>query len=218
VYVGYQAGTVIFGTGNYNTVIGSQAGLATTSPSNNTLVGYMAGSTLTTGGGNTIIGASADTGSNAIANSVVIGNGAVASKSNQCVLGSMAADLQVVESGTGHIYFGSVGSVTATTTLTWQMIKGGIIDCNPAAGQTYTFDTAVNIRDNVFGTSGTTGCEAGSTVYVLISNRSANNATIALPGAGFNNRLCSGTLSANSSRYLAVFLAASGTPTINVYG
>ena len=53
---GVNAGNSITSGGNYNTVVGDEAGTAITTGDNNTLIGYVAGDALTEGGNNTAVG------------------------------------------------------------------------------------------------------------------------------------------------------------------
>ena len=54
---GVNAGNSIASGGNYNTVVGDEAGTAITTGDDNTLIGYNAGTAVTTGQFNTLIGA-----------------------------------------------------------------------------------------------------------------------------------------------------------------
>ena len=53
---GLNAGNSIESGGNYNTVVGDEAGTAITTGDNNTLIGYVTGDAITTGGSNTAVG------------------------------------------------------------------------------------------------------------------------------------------------------------------
>ena len=58
---GVNAGNSITSGGNYNVVVGDEAGTAITTADNNTLIGYAAGDALTTGSHNTFVGENAGT-------------------------------------------------------------------------------------------------------------------------------------------------------------
>ena len=61
-------------TGNYNTLIGRNAGTSNQSGTNNTALGYNAGDALVSGSNNIIIGASADVSAATVSNEVTIGD------------------------------------------------------------------------------------------------------------------------------------------------
>jgi hypothetical protein len=74
-------------TGYYNVGVGVTAGGSITTGNQNIVIGNQAGNTLSTGGNNVLIGFQSDTiaGAN---NSIVIGRGAIATKSNSAVIGN----------------------------------------------------------------------------------------------------------------------------------
>lgn len=72
---GVNAGDAITSGGNYNTVVGDEAGTAITTADNNTAVGFEAGKAITTNGKNTYIGYQAGL-ANAGDQNVFIGHGA----------------------------------------------------------------------------------------------------------------------------------------------
>jgi hypothetical protein len=74
-------------TGSNNIVSGSFAMRNNTTGSNNTALGYSALITNTTGSNNTALGSSANVSSDALTNATAIGHGALATASNQVVLG-----------------------------------------------------------------------------------------------------------------------------------
>ena len=73
--IGENAGDAIQSGGNYNTVVGDEAGTAITTADNNTAVGFEAGKAITTNGKNTYIGYQAGL-ANAGDQNVFIGHGA----------------------------------------------------------------------------------------------------------------------------------------------
>ena len=73
--IGENAGDAIQSGGNYNTVVGDEAGTAITTADNNTAVGFEAGKAITTNGKNTYIGYQAGL-ANAGDQNVIIGHGA----------------------------------------------------------------------------------------------------------------------------------------------
>ena len=62
-------------TGDYNTAMGLQAGLALTTGTGNTFIGDEAGKTTTTGSNNTVIGRDATASSATVLNTVTLGSG-----------------------------------------------------------------------------------------------------------------------------------------------
>jgi parallel beta-helix repeat protein len=75
-------------SGNYNTANGSAALTNNTTGDYNVGVGRFAGQNITTGSYNTVIGSNADVGAGIYTNATVIGNGAIATSSNQIRLGN----------------------------------------------------------------------------------------------------------------------------------
>ena len=126
-------------TGNNNTALGYQAGLAITTGGTNTLIGYQAGNTITTGTQNVIIGNGAQIVSSNYNAGVAIGNGAITSDGGitigsgatggvaSIVLGRGAAatgaNQFVVGSATNNA--GTVTTETNTTASYWQVKVNG---------------------------------------------------------------------------------------------
>jgi hypothetical protein len=76
VRFGVNAGNSIIAGGNYNTVVGDEAGTAISTASSNTAVGYQAGYSNETGGGNTFIGNAAGLAVTTGGNNLLVGNSA----------------------------------------------------------------------------------------------------------------------------------------------
>jgi hypothetical protein len=76
VRFGVNAGNSIASGGNYNVVIGDEAGTAISTASSNTAVGYQAGYSNETGGGNTFIGNAAGLAVTTGGNNLLVGNSA----------------------------------------------------------------------------------------------------------------------------------------------
>jgi hypothetical protein len=76
VRFGVNAGNSIIAGGNYNVVIGDEAGTAISTASSNTAVGYQAGYSNETGGGNTFIGNAAGFAVTTGGNNLLVGNSA----------------------------------------------------------------------------------------------------------------------------------------------
>jgi hypothetical protein len=209
-------------TGYYNTCVGFNTAIENVGGAGNTCLGYYTGSELTSNNNNTLLGREADVpAGSAVSVSIGLGFQAVPSASYTCVIGSLTYPAKIMESDNGHVYQTDFTAYTVSTTITGAHISGGLIDCFPGAGQTYTFDTALNICATCFpSVNGYVGRAVGSTVYFLMSNRSVNAATLAITDvARTTNRLCSGVIAANSSRWFAIRLSvASATPTIVILG
>jgi hypothetical protein len=73
VGIGFESLKVVANTGNNNTALGYQSGVAVTSGASNTLLGYQAGNNLTTGGSNILIGASVAASAVGVSNELNIG-------------------------------------------------------------------------------------------------------------------------------------------------
>jgi len=75
--LGVNAGNSIASGGNYNTVVGDEAGTAITTGDNNTLIGYVAGDAISTSSGNTAVGSFAMTSMTEGADNVAVGTSAL---------------------------------------------------------------------------------------------------------------------------------------------
>lgn len=85
-FIGYNAGLAV-SSGNSNVLIGSTAGSSLNTASQNVIIGTAAGTSGTTANNNTVIGYAANI-ATASAYNIVLGSGAIASGSNQLVIGS----------------------------------------------------------------------------------------------------------------------------------
>ena len=110
VAVGYNA--LRDSTANSNTAVGSQSLLANTTGANNTAIGVNSLFTNTTGGSNTAVGLNTQSGN--FSGSLILGRDAVATASNQFVVGSTSYNA------------GSVTTATAVQTKTWDVIINGV--------------------------------------------------------------------------------------------
>jgi hypothetical protein len=115
--IGNQALNAVNTGGSCNTALGYQAGQSNTSGSNNTYIGYQAGSAgtaITTGSNNTFIGYQAQSSGTNINNSTAVGIGAIATASNQVVLGR-SSETVVIPNQINYSYTSnptlSVGSI-----------------------------------------------------------------------------------------------------------
>tara|TARA_R100000426_G_scaffold48144_1_gene35731 strand:- start:42 stop:1130 length:1089 start_codon:yes stop_codon:yes gene_type:complete len=127
---GVNAGDAIQSGGNYNTVVGDEAGTAITTADNNTAVGFEAGKAITTNGKNTYIGYQAGL-ANAGDQNVIIGHGAGSTltdgdkntfvgkySGNQDNLDLRTADNRIVLSdgdGNARLHINNNGFFTAST-------------------------------------------------------------------------------------------------------
>jgi len=99
-------------TGGCNNFIGRFAGFCNTYGTSNNFFGRYAGCTNTIGSNNTIIGNAANVVTNSLSGVIVLGTGAIATQSNQLVLGSLSNPL------TGNsILYGNLSIQTNTTAL-----------------------------------------------------------------------------------------------------
>lgn len=116
---GVNAGNSIASGGNYNVVVGDEAGTAITTGDNNTAVGYQAGDAITTGELNTVIGAGAGSGLTEANRNVAVGKDAMRANtlgSRNVAIGESALDAMNLTSATdsyniGVGYFAG-GSIT----------------------------------------------------------------------------------------------------------
>jgi len=98
--------------GTSNNFFGANAGRYNTTGSNNNFFGRYAGCTNTIGSNNTIIGNAANVVTNSLSGVIILGTGAIATQSNQLVLGSLSNPL------TGNsILYGNLSIQTNTTAL-----------------------------------------------------------------------------------------------------
>jgi hypothetical protein len=132
VRIGENAGDAIASGGNYNTVVGDEAGTAITTGDNNVAVGFEAGNANVTGGNNTLIGRSAGTAVTADSNTFVgrSSGSQVTSGANNTIVGrfqgnSGGLDIRtgsnnvVLSDGEGNLAAYRTGSSGART---WNLI------------------------------------------------------------------------------------------------
>lgn len=116
--IGASAGLNNF-TGSLNTFVGAQTGQNTTTGNGNTFIGVLAGNDNLSGSNNTIIGNDADVGANNLTFATAIGSGAIATQSNNVVLGRPADIVRVPGS------FASVGVLATNSNLA--VVGNGVI-------------------------------------------------------------------------------------------
>ena len=110
-------------TGSYNTALGYYSLFSSTGQGYNTAIGYQAGHTVLSGTYNTLLGYNADVQTNSLINSTAIGNGAIASASNQVVLGNGSVtgikvgsgSLATIGSGANMFYDNATGLIYRST-------------------------------------------------------------------------------------------------------
>ena len=93
VRFGVNAGNSIVSGGNYNVVVGDEAGTGITTGDDNTFIGYASGDATTTAGGNTAVGSSAFSTNTTGADNVAIGEAALLSNTtaaNNTAVGNSA--------------------------------------------------------------------------------------------------------------------------------
>ena len=145
---GKNAGDSIASGGNYNTLIGNEAGTAINTGDNNTVVGYQAGDAITTGGGNVAIGSGALSSGDTDSNSVAVGYNALASLN---VGGN--SNVAVGYNALTNNVSGGNNTAIGTNALTSQSTSGGASD---------THNTAVGNSAGQSVTSGTENTIVGS--------------------------------------------------------
>lgn len=102
IHIGYLSGALL-STGTNNVIIGTDAGDVATTADQSVYIGNEAGDTITTGDGNIVIGYQADLETATHNYTIVIGYQALATSSNQAVIGSAtdAAELNDIYLGQG---------------------------------------------------------------------------------------------------------------------
>ena len=114
--LGVNAGDAIVSGGNYNTVVGDEAGTAITTGDDNTFIGYASGDATTTAGGNTAVGSSAFSANTTGGDNVAIGEAALLSNttaSNNTAVGNNS--LRANTTGAENAAFGSNAASAGTT-------------------------------------------------------------------------------------------------------
>jgi hypothetical protein len=119
--IGNQALNAVNTGGSSNTALGYQAGQSNTSGSNNTYIGYQAGSAgtaITTGSNNTFIGYQAQSSGTNINNSTAVGIGAIATASNQIMIGRSTEKVYIAGNSSYSLpYIVASGSQILTATV-----------------------------------------------------------------------------------------------------
>jgi len=155
VRFGVNAGNSIVSGGNYNTVVGDEAGTAITTGDVNTFVGYSAGAATTTGGSNSGFGRLA------LANNTT--------GSNNLAVGVNA--LYLLTTGTYNTAVGNSAGAAITTGQYNTAVGGLALDANTTASN----NTAVGYASLGTNTTGTQNVALGS--YALDANTTASNNT-----------------------------------------
>ena len=135
--LGVNAGNSIIAGGNYNTVVGDEAGTAITTGDANTTVGYDAGKSITTGIYNTFLGTWSGDAHTVGYNNVAIGNNAFGSdvSSRACVaVGSSALrDMNNTDTDAYNTAVGFAAGAAITTGTHNTAIGGLALDANTTA-------------------------------------------------------------------------------------
>jgi hypothetical protein len=183
VRFGVNAGNSIIAGGNYNTVVGDEAGTAITTGDNNVLIGAFTGDALTTGTFNVAVGTSA-------LGSDILGNRSVAVGNNALTTQNPASAVDMYNVAVGY----SAGA--AVTTGTNNTLIGGLAgdaittaSYNTAVGYgalttaTVGYGTAVGFRAGLSTTTGIQNVFIGSDAGGL--NTTGTRNTFVGPDAGY---------------------------------
>lgn len=141
-------------TSGYNCILGSSClTVLTTSSGGNIAVGYNCGSTLTTGARNVLIGYQTNTTSNAQINSIALGNGALITQDNQCMIGNVDLEEIVPNSGASC----NLGSATNPfSTIIANTVSSSALVESPAYATKYDATNPSSGTANLNGISGVT--------------------------------------------------------------
>jgi hypothetical protein len=207
VRFGVNAGNSIIAGGDYNTVVGDEAGTAITTGDVNTFIGYSAGAATTTGGSNTGIGrlalATNTTGVNNLAVGVNalyllttgtyntgIGNSAgaaITTGTQNTLIGGLAGDAITTASSNTAVGY---NALTANTTGAANVAVGsGSLGANTTANN----NTAVGTSSLLANTTGTSNVALGTNA--LGANTTASNNT----GLGFRALFVNTTGASNTA-------------------
>jgi len=160
VRVGVNAGNSIASGGNYNTVVGDEAGTAISTGDNNSLIGYVAGDAITTGGSNTAVGAYAMTTLTTGTDNVAVGTSALdvaTTGSNNTAIGRNALGANTTASDSVAVGFEALLSETTgsrSTAVGYQALKTqnvGSTTQNTAVGYGAGIDVTTAINSTFVG-------------------------------------------------------------------
>ena len=204
VAMGVNAGNSIASGGNYNTVVGDEAGTAITTGDYNTALGYQAGDAVTTGTQNTLVGGLAGGSLTVAINNVAVGTSALSSDtlgSASVAIGRDALGSQNFTSAT-DAYNVAVGAQagSAVTTGTNNTLIGGLagdaittasnnvgIGLNAAGGTTTGANNiAIGTNSLLTNTTGASNVSVGT--YALNANTTASVTTQPLAQACFRRK------------------------------
>jgi len=154
---GVNAGNSIASGGNYNVVVGDEAGTAITTGDNNTALGYSAGAKVTTGVQNTFIGGLAGDANTTASNNTAVGASALGANTEgalQTMVGAFAGD--ALNTGSENTAFGydALGSDTKGNHST--ALGRSALAAQNFTGATDVYNVAVGYKA---GTAVTTGVE-----------------------------------------------------------
>ncbi len=145
VFVGYGAG-VAATSGGTCTFVGANAGISSTSGADNTMLGCVTGYSLasgsvanTTGSQLTFVGSQAAGNANNLTNATALGYNAVATASNQVMLGNTSVTKVVVN---GTLTLPSAGLIDAATSIALQIGASSLATLTSTA---FTLADAINI-------------------------------------------------------------------------
>jgi len=204
---GVNAGNSIASGGNYNTVVGDEAGTALNTGDNNVAVGYAALDATTTGSGNVALGRNAlgaqttGTGNVGIGNTA-IGTGAVTGDYN---VGIGHYSISALTSGTNNAAVGTQALYVNTTGSSNVAMGRDALTANTTASN----NTAIGYASLAVNTTGTDNVAVGSNA--LDANTTASNNT-----AVGDNSLGANTTGSGNSAVGADALDANTTGASNV--
>jgi hypothetical protein len=204
VVVGDEAGTALT-TGDYNTALGYQAGASVTTGTNNTLIGGLAGDALTTGSSNVAVGYNALTTDDVGQWNVAIGRDALANQNivsaantyNTAVGGSAGA---AITTGFENTLIGGLAGDAITTASNNTAVGKSALSANTTASN----NTAVGYAALTANTTGTQNVAVGSQSLLAHTTGNYNvavgqNALVSNTTASDNTSVGAFSLDANTT-------------------
>jgi hypothetical protein len=188
VRFGVNAGNSIIAGGNYNTVVGDEAGTAITTGDNNVLIGAFTGDALTTGTFNVAVGTSA-------LGSDILGNRSVAVGNNALTTQNPASAVDMYNVAVGY----SAGA--AVTTGTQNTLIGGLAGDAITTASDNTALGYASLSENTTGASNTAVGKDALLLNTTASNNTALGASaLRLNTTGtLNTAVGTGSLAANTT-------------------
>ncbi|MDB4661865.1 tail fiber domain-containing protein [Gammaproteobacteria bacterium] len=196
VRFGVNAGNSITSGGNYNTVVGDEAGTAITTGDYNVAVGYPAGTALTTGGGNVGIGGLSLTAASTGNNNTAVGFQAsryMTTASNTTAIGYLAGGGlggATVMTGNDNTLVGASAGLKITTGAQNTAVGGRSQEATTTGGD----NTSIGWGSLVLNTTGASNTALGRSS--LAANTTASNNTavghhalLAITTGGYNTAL-----------------------------